>query len=191
MAVAWSGRSALKNLTRAESLPTQPGLLGGRALYAGFYANELLLRLLPEADPHPRLYRIYQFLLEELAVQTRSGGGDVEPQLRRFELGLLGELGYGLCLDRTAGGDAVEADAGYHFVAGLGLVPVEAGGNSPGEPLRGRDLLAMAANDYRDVQVRRCAKRLLRAALAEQLGPRPLRSRELFRAPAKPDQQKS
>jgi DNA repair protein RecO (recombination protein O) len=191
LAIAWSGRSALKTLTRAESLPAQPGLLRGRALYAGFYANELLLRLLPEADPHPRLYQTYQCLLEELAVQMGPEDGDVEPSLRRFELGLLGELGYGLCLDRTGRGDAVEAGAEYHFLGDLGLVPAEAGVSPRGEPLRGRDLLAMAADDYRDVQVRRCAKRLLRAALAEQLGPRPLRSRELFRAPTKPGQQKS
>jgi DNA repair protein RecO (recombination protein O) len=41
----------------------------------------------------------------------------------------------------------------------------------------------MAAEDYSEAGVRQCAKELLRTALANHLGGRPLRSRELFRKP--------
>ena len=177
LAVAWSGRSQLKTLTRAEPMPASCPALAGRVLYLGLYLNELLLRLLPEGDPHPRLYERYRTLLTVLAA-----GAEAEPALRRFELALLEDLGYGIALAHTLEGDPVRPEADYRFVggAGLTLAGVPAG---RGEPLRGAHLLAIAADDYRDPAVRHSAKRLLRAALAEHLGTRPLRSRELFRDP--------
>ena len=178
LAVAWSGRGQLKTLTRAEAMPGQPAPLSGRALYLGLYGNELLLRLLPEGNPHPELYVRYRALLAELAA-----GVTEEPLLRRFELALMAELGYGVCLEQAADGEPIRADAGYHFVGNAGLIRASALPVGQGEPLRGAHLLAIAADDYHDPAVRRCAKRLLRAALAEHLGPQPLRSRELFRDP--------
>jgi len=180
LAVAWSGRGQLKTLARAEPVPASCPPLGGRALYLGLYLNELLLRLLPEGDPHPRLYDRYRSLLAELAA-----GIEAEPLLRRFELALLEELGYGLVLDRTAAGDPVRPEADYHYVDSTGVVAAGALPPGRGAALRGAHLLAIAAADYRDPEVRRSAKRLLRAALAEHLGPRPLRSRELFRNPGR------
>lgn len=175
LAVAWSGRRPLKTLVRAEPLPASPPL-DGRALYLGFYLNELLLRLLPEGDPHPRLYQRYRALLATLATDAEP-----EPLLRRFELRLLEELGYGLVLDHTADGDPVRNDADYRFVPGTGLIVAGAHPIGGGATLPGAHLLAIAVDDYRDPAVRRGAKRLLRAALAEHLGARPLRSRALFR----------
>ncbi|MFZ5654997.1 MAG: DNA repair protein RecO [Pseudomonadota bacterium] len=174
LAVAWSGRSSLKTLTRAEPMVPLAPLPAGRELYLGLYLNELLLRLLPEADPHPRLYEHYRAVLAAL-----PGGVHPEPLLRRFELALLAELGYGFELECTAGGQPLAGEGCYRFVPGVGLVAAAAG--SGGDLLQGRHLLAMAAEDYRDPEVCRCAKRLTRTALAEHLGPRPLRSRELFR----------
>lgn len=178
LAVAWHGRGQLKTLTRAEPMPGPGPPLGGRALYLGLYLNELLLRLLPEGDPHPRLYARYRSQLAALAAAT-----DAEPLLRRFELGLLEELGYGLGLEHTATGDPVRPEADYYYLGGAGVMAAGALPPGRGEPLRGAHLLAIAADDYRDPGVRRSAKRLLRAALAEHLGARPLRSRELFRNP--------
>lgn len=178
LAVAWRGRGQLKTLTRAEPMPGPGARLGGRALYLGFYLNELLLRLLPEGDPHPRLYARYRSQLAALAAAT-----DAEPLLRRFELGLLEELGYGLGLEHTATGDPVRPEADYYYLGGAGVMTAGALPPGRGEPLRGAHLLAIAADDYRDAAVRRSAKRLLRAALAEHLGARPLRSRELFCSP--------
>lgn len=173
---AWTGSGALKTLTQAEA--TAPGAprLAGRALYLGLYVNELLVRLLPEHDPHPALYGRYRQLLLELA-----GSVDAEPLLRRFELALLADLGYGLALDcdgRT--GLPIAPECEYVYVAGTGITRAAAGGGGRTR-LSGADLIAMAADDYAAAGARHCAKTLLRAALAEQLGERPLRSRELFR----------
>jgi DNA repair protein RecO (recombination protein O) len=176
--VAWSGSGTLKTLTQVEvSTPTSP-LLRGRALYLGLYVNELLVRLLPEYDPHPALYARYRQLLRDLA-----GPGDAEPLLRRFELALLADLGYGLALDRDGhAGLRIDPDVDYVYVAGTGLVPRDTvGGDDARHRLPGRHLLAIAAEDYTGADVRQCAKELLRTALADHLGGRPLRSRELFR----------
>lgn len=69
----------------------------GAAWFAGFYVNELLLRLLAREDPHPALFDAYALTLHAL-------GGDEatsEAALRAFELWLLREGGVLPALDRT------------------------------------------------------------------------------------------
>jgi DNA repair protein RecO (recombination protein O) len=54
-----------------------------------------LMRLLPERDPHEGLYAVFESLLEHL-----DDAGAVAPQVVRFELQLLSELGFGLDLEQ-------------------------------------------------------------------------------------------
>ena len=63
---------------------------GGAALFAGFYCNELLMKLLARHDPHPQLFDVYADLLPAL-----GAADDVVAQaaLRAFELMLLREIG--------------------------------------------------------------------------------------------------
>ena len=99
--IDWSGGGEMKTLVRAEWMGGQP-LLGGQALLCAYYANELLMRLMPREDAHPRLHQAYGEALRALAAS--------EPQevvLRRFELALLQELGYGMPLDVDANGEPV------------------------------------------------------------------------------------
>jgi DNA repair protein RecO (recombination protein O) len=64
-------------------------MLGGAALFSGFYLNELLMKLLARHDPHPALFDAYAATLPAL-----TEGGDAEQAaLRAFELVLLRELG--------------------------------------------------------------------------------------------------
>ncbi len=56
-----------------------------------WYMNELLFRLLPHEDPHPRLFDAYVMALQGLAAGQAAAGA-----LRRFEWTLLQETGYGL-----------------------------------------------------------------------------------------------
>ena len=51
--LSWAGQQELKTLIKAEWRGGLP-LVGGSALLCGFYLNELLLKLLPREDPHPR-----------------------------------------------------------------------------------------------------------------------------------------
>ena len=56
-----------------------------------------LLRLLPERDPHPRLYEGLAAILDWFGEPLVAGALIV-----RFELGLLDDLGFGLDLERCA-----------------------------------------------------------------------------------------
>ena len=56
-----------------------------------------LCRLLPERDPHPRIHAALAEVLGGLTDARRSG-----PEIVRFELGLLAELGFGLDLASCA-----------------------------------------------------------------------------------------
>ena len=53
--VSWSGRGEAVRMTAAERAATAQSTLAGERLMSGFYANELVIRLLPRNDPHPEL----------------------------------------------------------------------------------------------------------------------------------------
>ncbi|HEX6929375.1 MAG TPA: DNA repair protein RecO [Gammaproteobacteria bacterium] len=171
--LSWSGRE-LATMTGLE-----PGglrhPLAGEALLAAFYLNELCLRLIATHDPHPEIFALYAAALQELTVRP------VAPVLRRFELGLLEALGYGLNLaadPRT--GEAVEPGARYLFHVDSGPERAAAGADH-GVLVEGRSLLAMAKGDFDDPEVARDARRILRQAVDRQLGGKPLKSRDVLR----------
>ncbi len=176
--LSWSGRGELGTLVDAEmSGAAQP--LKGALLLSGFYINELLTRLLHRHDPHPELFEYYQALLLQLSLLGEGSGGQqsLQQRLRLFEKQLLEELGYALVLGHdVVTGAIIEADANYSYRLGAGPVAV----THDLLVIRGRSLLALAAGNLVDVDVLRDAKRLLRAALDQQLGGRPLHSRQLM-----------
>jgi len=100
-----SGRGEIKTLGRVEA-EGRAFLLTGKALYCGFYLNELLMRLLQRADPHRELFGHYLRALAGLAQGER-----LEAWLRGFEIDLLEEIGYQMLLH-------LEADSGRPVVAG-------------------------------------------------------------------------
>jgi DNA repair protein RecO (recombination protein O) len=79
----------IHNLRQAEWAGGGP-MLGGAALFSGFYLNELLMKLLARHDPHPELFDAYVHTLPALAA-----GDDTLAQaaLRAFELALLRDTG--------------------------------------------------------------------------------------------------
>lgn len=127
------GQSEVLNLRSAEWSGGQ-ALLGAGAMFAAFYANELLLKLLPRQDPHPALFDAYAATLAVLAE-----GGDEAPALRAFELRLLRELGWlpELAL-ATLTGEAVVPERRYALDAEAGVVAHAAG-------VAGRDWVALEA----------------------------------------------
>jgi len=171
--IGCSGRSALLTLTSCE--PVSHRWLTGHALYAGMYLNEILLRLLRDDDPHPRLFEGYECALDALASQA-----DPEPALRRFERLLLKETGYELTFSIAADGAQVVSVAGaYRYIEDVGFQPV---GEAVDERqiFSGATLLAIDAEDFAAAHVRRAAKQIIRRALAPHLGDRPLHSRALY-----------
>jgi DNA repair protein RecO (recombination protein O) len=95
-------------------------LLDPSAYFAGFYLNELLLRLMARQDPHPALFDAYVDALAALAqpAETRAEA----TVLRAFELLLLRELGWlpDLALV-TSTVTAIEPQRGYTLDAEAGL----------------------------------------------------------------------
>jgi DNA repair protein RecO (recombination protein O) len=171
---SWSGRGQLRTLTHCETTDRARSLRG-RQLYSGLYMNELLVRLLHHEDPHQKLFDHYTAALTLL-----SDGECEEIPLRCFELVLLEELGYGFdlsCDGRT--GDAVAEEAWYHFDEDYGLVLATAGSSERQLTYPGIDLLRISRGDFSGT-ARQSAKRLMRQALSQHLGDRPLKSRELF-----------
>lgn len=177
--LSWTGAGELATLTAAEDAGRPIPLPPNRVL-AGLYVNELLLRLLPRLDPHPGLFAAYPLLLAELAAASGE-----EPPLRRFEKRLLDELGYGLTLDcEAASGAPIAAEEQYCYVLDRG--PLAANSSGVGVPISGRGLLALRDGMLTDPAVLREVKRLTRAALAEQLRGRALKTRELYRIKREP-----
>jgi len=177
LSLSWRGKGNLKNLTAVEASGNSAALQG-EMLYIGLYLNELLVRLLPEYVPHESLFDRYSDLIVQLGIS-----GDPEPLLRRFELLLLDEMGYGFDMTTELAEDRpIAAAEYYHFTPDQGFMRIDSVSQSSKESgFRGEYLLAMAEDNYQLAEVRHCAKRLLRTALHAQLGERPLLSRQLFR----------
>jgi DNA repair protein RecO (recombination protein O) len=110
LTLSWTGAGELKTLARAEWRGGLP-LLTGSALLCGFYLNELLLKLVPREDAHPRLFDDYEAALRDLA-----SGAEQAPVLRCFELRLLAELGYAMPLTHEVDtGRPIDPDARYYY----------------------------------------------------------------------------
>lgn len=172
--VAATGRGEVMTLSKLDV--AGPALsLRGEALYCGFYVNELLMRLLGRNDPHEDLFRRYQEVLKRLAEDR-----DIQQGLRRFELGLLQVLGYGMLLDREALSAApVQPQRRYHYRIESGPEPAAADAPER-ETLSGATLLALAQGQPLNPGAMGEARRLMRRVLDHYLGGRPLKSRELF-----------
>ena len=117
--LSWGGDAEIRTLKGAEwggglVMPT------GDALLSGYYANELLLRLLAREDAHPRLFDAYAALVHVLAAQ--EGESLVASALRAFELLLLRETGHLPSLDtQTLTFAALQPAERYRLVAEGGL----------------------------------------------------------------------
>ena len=172
LAVSWSGRGEVKTLVRAE---WTGGLvpLRGDALLAGFYLNELIVRLLARADAHPALFGAYARALRELA-------GDQAPldlALRAFEFELLREIGYLPALDVCADGEAVAPQARYRVDPQRGLVVAD---GSEAASVSGATALAMAEGRFAQPGVAAEARTMLRLIIRYHLDGRPLNTRRIL-----------
>ncbi|MCG8710801.1 DNA repair protein RecO [Brenneria sp. 4F2] len=172
--VRWSGRGEVKTLRNAE--PVSLALpLSGIMLYSGLYVNELLIRVLEHETNYSALFFDYLNCLQQLASQLASP----EPALRRFELALLGSLGYGVDFLHCAGsGDPVADSMTYRYREEKGFIASLVVDNNS---FTGYELRALASREFPDSATLRAAKRFTRIALKPYLGGKPLKSRELFR----------
>lgn len=183
------GSEAAEILTlRSAEYAGAGSMLPPGRLMAGFYLNELLLKLLARHDAHERLFDTYAETLRVLAAPDAGSAGGDEAALRAFELVLLRETGVLPDLGRSGVTQApVVGDRGYVLRPEVGLV---AGGS--GVPaLTGAQCLALqAALQRQSMDELRTAsaaalpalKHQLREAIAYHLGSLPLRTRQTVRA---------
>lgn len=168
--VAWRGKNPLKSISQCEATG-QPLVLEGNALFAGFYLNELLVRLLAEEEAHTELFVLYTHTIAQL-----NQANLLEPLLRQFEMRLLQELGYAIDFTLDYLKQPIIALSYYQYQAEHGIVKVDSAQMS----WQGQTLLAIAAQDWTQAQSKQAAKLILRTALAAHLGNKPLKSRELW-----------
>lgn len=168
-------RGELAHLNAAEAIDAAPRLQG-EAMLAGFYVNELVLRLAPRQDPQPELYAVYG------ALRARLGGGELAWTLRRFERDLLDVLGVGFDLAHDVDGMPLDAAARYRIDPEEG--PRRVRDERDGERSRsatGRALLALATGDAPPpAEELGGLRRVLREVLVAHLGTRPLTSWQLM-----------
>ncbi|VAW87186.1 DNA recombination and repair protein RecO [hydrothermal vent metagenome] len=177
---SWFGRGELYTLGNIEPADVYQKINGQHVL-SGLYLNELLMRLLPKEEPIGKLYDYYAEAVSGLAqlavndVECRNSDFCEQQILRRFEKGLLEQLGYGVdfSLDSETNKQVCTTDQ-YIFVSGKGLIQT-----SVNSVISGASLLALANDQLDSEQSLREAKRLLRTILDQYLGSRPLQSREL------------
>jgi DNA repair protein RecO (recombination protein O) len=175
----WSGGGELKTLARGEWRGGQP-LLAGRALLCGYYLNELLLKLTVREDPHPALFDAY-----EAAMAALGRAESLPPLLRRFELALLRELGYGAILDVDGDGRPIRPGQPYLYIIERGPRPcaqeMAQHAEGTGVPVGGQTLIDLAACDLRRDATLTEARVLLRALIDHHLGGQPLQSRRVLK----------
>jgi DNA repair protein RecO (recombination protein O) len=171
--LSWVGRGPLYTMRGAEAASFAHAL-DGVSLMGAFYLNELVLNFVRRGDPHPGLFIAYSQALAEL-----RAGGDPEPALRRFELQMLAEVGYGLNLEHDVLNDVpLDPDALYEYRLEQGPVPAAAGGAAL--TLSGAELLAIGRGDLSSPASLQAAKRLLRSVLAHYLDGKALKTRAVL-----------
>jgi DNA repair protein RecO (recombination protein O) len=171
LTLSWVRRGDLGRLTHVEATAASHDL-GADALLAGFYINELLLRLTARGDPNAEIFSCYSRCLAALAERAK-----VARTVRLFELQLLRALGYGLELAVDVdSGAPLQADSRYLFELERG--PRKASlADGHDEVYTGHELMSLRDETLADEASLRAAHRLLARVLRVYLGDRPLQSR--------------
>lgn len=180
LTISLTGKHELLTLKNVEATTVQ-WKLNGKSLYCAYYINELLLRLLPSHTDCQEIFKLYDSALSLLFQCSVQGAVSYELPLRLFELKLLEFLGYGLNLNHEINsGKALEADKQYHYIIDSG--PSEQAPSSVKSlAISGTTLRALEKVDFSEQKTLQESKQLLKWALAEHLGDKPLKSRELFK----------
>lgn len=176
-----TGKSELKNLTKLEIL-NQPVFFHGDAFFAGFYLNEIVLRLCPLEEAMPQTFQQYQLILLQLQLLATHENAPLflRQILRQFEHVLLQELGYAIDFSIDANQQVIQHEQNYQFQLNDGFMPVAQASRSS---MSGRLIATMQnyeqGQDFTHEQLQLLAK-LYRQMISSLLGDRPLKSRQLW-----------
>ena len=169
-------RGELATLRQAEAVDVAPRLTGESAL-AGFYLNELTLRLAPRMDPLPTLHAAYARTRDVLCAPSRN----VAWALRCFERDLLEAIGFGFDWHVDGDGVAIDPAARYRLDPEHGPRRLlrDRGSQDRVDAATGAGLLALAGDHPPADEDLLGLRRPMRALLAHHLGGRGLKSWEM------------
>lgn len=172
-------RGELAYLSAAETIDEAPRL-HGETMLAGFYLNELMMRLAPRHDGAGVLYAIYGETRARLGLSDLS----LAWTLRRFERDLFEALGVGFAWDCDGDGAAIDPAARYRLDPEHGPRRVlgDSGRVDRSDAATGRALLDLAADREPCIDDMAGLRRCMRALLLHHLGGRGLKSWELIAA---------
>lgn len=176
-----TGKSELKNFTKLEIL-NQPVFFHGDAFFAGFYLNEIVLRLCPLEEALPQTFEQYQLTLLQLQqlASHEQASLFLRQILRQFEHVLLQELGYAIDFSVDANQQQILPLRHYQFQLNDGFLPVAQASRST---LSGTLIASMQnyedGQDFSHEQLQLLGK-LYRQMISSLLGDRPLKSRQLW-----------
>ena len=171
LSISFKGKGELKSLSQWE-VDDQPRRLLGDDLILAMYANELILRLLPENDEYPETFNSYWTFLANLNALDSS---EKEYTLRNFENQMLEDLGYGLDFSFDINDEHIKEDVQYEFIEHQGFNK-----NSNGA-IPGKTLVSLSKQEtITDPIQLTILKKMNRKRLKSLLGDKPLKSKELF-----------
>jgi len=172
---------SLKRITQVETVANSYSLTKN-SLYSGFYLNELLVRLLSDNIVCEALFKQYQETVSALSENL-----PIAPQLRKFELALLAELGLSFVFSPVFNENS-DNIAGYYYLAEQGLVPAYKYSLTTIKTpwFKTEHLQAIAQCIYHDKvlihkDVEKTFKLLMRGVINHLLDGKPLNSRKLFK----------
>lgn len=178
-----NGKSELKNFSQLD-VQGQPFYLQQKALFAGFYLNEILLRLLPVEEAMPMTFQAYLTALEQLKTLSTDDEHDhqLKSILRQFEYAFLNELGYAIDYFNDSTGQEIIADQQYSFVSQEGFHITYDQPSILGQDLLqlGKALQADDIFDKMDSNSIHLMAKLYRQIFSDLLGDKPLKSRQLW-----------
>lgn len=183
--ISWREKSQmpqdLVSIRQFEALPVSFPLQSD-ANICGLYLNEILYRLLFPRVAVESLFADYQQALIHLLSATQDRAKQAWT-LRLFEANLLAELGQPLLWDMDAQGEEIDSEANYQYFVQHGPVKVmheQASHSQPAPQISGHCLQALANQEYCE-DCLPALKKLFRTLLADVLGNKPIKTRELFR----------
>jgi len=186
--VQFTGRGDIRTVAGVEN-HEPPRSLTGRALAAGFYCNELLIRAVHRGEPMPELFAAYWGVMSAFERTSVRDESTLALLIRSFERDLLMVLGVGF--DWTCVADSgvpLDPERRYWVLPEHGILDQKAPSDHAHGimiPVSGRVLLAIAADEpLTEMDDRRSARDLMRRLLVEHVGSKPFQSRQLWQAMA-------
>ena len=174
LSITLSGKNDLKTLSSVEIIDHYQ-LNSGTSLNSIIYVNELITKATEKEDPHVEIFKHYEKLIINLS--DNSSKGDLEKVLRKFELNLLQEMGYGIDLTRDAEtNQKIEHDNSYKFDPEIGFLSEDK--ITSVKLFSGKDIINFSKGDFEKKETRDSAKFIMRQALDFHLGNKSLNIRK-------------